>query len=141
MASKPQTFSRMKFSLVIYGVLKQLGLACRPAPPCLVLPNLASHWAGSAKVEDSRATSWALPSPIPVSMPLPAFHPSFKEDVHSRLGSSSTTQCSPSQPPVRQMWLSCVSYPPSAPSQPLPRTTSASDVQVPRTHFSSSVEL
>lgn len=78
MASKPQTFSRMKFSLVIYGVLKQLGLACRPAPPCLVLPNLASRWAGSAKVEDSRATFWALPSPIPVSMPLLAFHPSFK---------------------------------------------------------------
>lgn len=56
-ASKPQPFSRMKFSLVIYGVLKQLGLACRLAPPCLVLPNLASRWAGSAKVEDSRATS------------------------------------------------------------------------------------
>lgn len=101
MATKPQTFSRMKFSLVIYGVLKQLCLACRPAPPCLVLSNLASRWAGSAKVEDSRATSWALPSPIPVSMPLPVFHPSFKEDAHPRLGSSSTTRGSPSQPSGR----------------------------------------
>lgn len=39
MASKPQIFPRMEFSLVIYWVLKQLGLACRPAPPCLVLPS------------------------------------------------------------------------------------------------------
>lgn len=84
MASKSQTFSRMEFSLVIYWVLKQLGLACRLAPPCLVLPALASRWAGPAKVEGSRATFWALPSPIPASMPLPAFHSSFKEVAHHR---------------------------------------------------------
>lgn len=91
MASKSQTFSRMEFSLVICWVLKQLDLACRPALPCLVLPTLASRWAGPAKVEGSRATVWALPSSVPASMPLPAFHPSFKEGTHPRLGSSSTT--------------------------------------------------
>lgn len=140
MASKPQTFSRMEFSLVIYWVLKQVGLACRPAPPCLVLPRPGFPLVWS--YQGGRLRGHILGPSLPYTYVNDStFHPSFKEGAHPRLGSSSTTRGSLSHIACQADWAWLHFCSSSARSPPPPTSAPASEVQVPRTHLSPSAQL
>lgn len=79
MTIRPWASPRMESPLAAHWLLEALDLVCKPSPWCLALPALVSHWAGLAKLEGPRAPFWALPSPVPVSVLLPAFYLRLKK--------------------------------------------------------------